>query len=215
MEFIVGKEKSVILSFIFLLNLFSPKLLILSLLMPKKYSPFWFVFLFFLTFIFLNKFLTSELSFKILFIFSFCFSSLIKYVTSREFFSGIFHRSLFSLFIIKSLKFIKYDLVLSILLVIILNRISIESFSQSILLLYYIMKLIYYYFLINSYNIILSLLKLKLESFNSMVELDVLSSILFNVFFLVKYNFINALFPKWFLIYLFASSNVALLTIQN
>ena len=87
-------------------------------------------------------------------------------------------------------------MVLSILLVIILNRISIESFSQSILLLYYIMKLIYYYFLINSYNIILSLLKLKLESFNSMVELDVLSSILFNVFFLVKYNFINALFPK-------------------
>ena len=58
------------------------------------------------------------------------------------------------------------------------------------------MKLLYYYFLIISYNIILSLLKFKFESFNSIVELDVFSSILFNVFFLVKYNFINVLFPK-------------------
>ena len=47
-----------------------------------------------------------------------------------------------------------------------------------------------------------------------MVELEVFSRIFFIVFFRVKYNLIRVLFPVSFLeIYLFASSNLAILTI--
>jgi len=100
------------------------------------------------------------------------------------------------------------DFDFSILLVIILNKTSIWSFSQSIWWLY--IQLNWF-----TYNSIKSfLLKVKTLSSSLTTELEVFSNIFCCTFFLVKYTFMKLFFSVEFNKYFFASWNLAELTIK-